>query len=63
MRFTDTLCCSQESSCNNRHRDASAPAIFPQLIEFIAENCQKQIAKDATACIACPRYENVRAMR
>jgi len=46
-----------------QHSDASAPAICPQLIEFIAENCQKQIEQDATACIACPRYENVRAMR
>lgn len=43
--------------------DPSARSICPQLVEFIAENCKKQIKQDATGCIACPHYENVRAMR
>lgn len=43
--------------------DPSARSICPQLIEFIAENCQQQIERDASGCIACPNYENVRAMR
>ena len=42
---------------------ASAQGVCPQLINFIAENCKKQIGQDATGCISCPNYENVRAMR
>ena len=37
--------------------------ICPQLITFIAEKCQAQIKQDASGCISCPNYENVRSMR